>query len=292
MKSLPFKYKGFIPSEKFGAYMFTHNVKLLSRVRAHHYLGAEIYNTFDNIFTNVVQSMAEHDYDYLKSIMEKRLYTSTYDALEDIKSKNYKLDYIPGTPVTREDEAGEGDSDAETLERRKHPISGDRVGALGDKRMNTFFESPFSFTYNRDDIQIHLQALGAFGVDIDRSLNNGKYTVLGSPLVSKRFYFNPNSWKDLYYKQILILNVYYFTNRKLVLYDNELNVVEGSVRPKECFDHKFRFETYVDKIDWVLTDINESLNGNQYTEELRKKVQEKEELKVATEKKKKRRRRR
>lgn len=63
------------------------------------------------------------------------------------------------------------------------------------------------------DMKILLEAHGVFGLDINRNLNKtrDKYTMF--PLVRgfKEFYFDFQNIKNVYDKNILILNVYFKT---------------------------------------------------------------------------------
>lgn len=64
--------------------------------------------------------------------------------------------------------------------------------------------------------------------------------------------------------RILVLNVHYTTKKALV----EASSRDGADRllqgVEESQEHIFRFETYSDKLDWTLTDIDHSLKGNDF----------------------------
>jgi len=98
--------------------------------------------------------------------------------------------------------------------------------------------------------------------------NENKFALtFGTPLSHRRYFIDPKNVMNLYYKQILVFNVYYYTSNKLALFDEDQKLIAGSESTKKCYDHKFRFETYENKLDWVLTDIDDVLNGNPYASE-------------------------
>lgn len=58
-----------------------------------------------------------------------------------------------------------------------------------------------------------------------------------------------------------MLNVHFMSSKKLALVDQQQTevAVSDSLEP-----HTLRFESYADSGDWLLTDIDNSLDGNPY----------------------------
>ena len=48
--------------------------RLVNRYKVNFFLGENIYPEFSNIYTNVLQAISENDTEYLKRIMEPKLY--------------------------------------------------------------------------------------------------------------------------------------------------------------------------------------------------------------------------
>jgi hypothetical protein len=68
--------------------------RMLKRNLSSHYLGENIHNQFSQIYTDVLQSIAEKDEEYLKGIMEPRLYERTLKGWENLEKKDQTLNYI------------------------------------------------------------------------------------------------------------------------------------------------------------------------------------------------------
>ena len=212
--------------------------------------------------------MSEYDYDYLSNIMEPKLYEACKENLQDLQEKNYTLEYLEQT--VHEPAASDSEDELKGVQDRKTPDQGGKFMGfnVNEGPMGEVFKGPLGFVYGEKDLQIYMEARGAFGVHIHRSKNKGIQRWLGNDTTSMTFYRKPKmSWRDIFSRQVLVLDVYYYTSRKLILKDEEGDLVDGSDNPKDLFDHKFRFESYTDKIDWVLCDIDDHLEGNPFIEE-------------------------
>ena len=75
----------------------------------------------------------------------------------------------------------------------------------------------------------------------------------------REYYFT--SFNDLRSKSIIVLNIHFLSQKKLVLVKKDEPVTSISNEPEL---HTFRFETYSDLEDWVITDIDHQLGGNPY----------------------------
>jgi len=236
-------------------------------------LGKGSLQGFSSIYSNILQAMSDFDYEYLSNIMEPRLYQHCKEGLEQIQNKNYKLEYIEqnleeaeATESEDEGDVAKGDKKEEDAKDKDSSKDKKFMGfTVDDGAMGEILSGPLGFVYGQKDMQIYIEARGAFGVNIKRSKNKDFRRVFGNDFTSMAFYKGDKlSWGDVIRKQVLILDVYYYTSRKLALKDDEGDLVEGSDNPKDLYDHKFRFETYTDKIDWVLTDMDEKLQGNPF----------------------------
>jgi len=270
---VPYQFRGFISRDKLNDYIMTRKVKFIPLRRVNMYLGKGSLQGFSSIYSNILQAMSDYDYEYLSNIMEPRLYQVCRQGLEELQEKNHKLEYIEQNPDEAEasESEGEGEDAAEIQkEDAKEKSTGfDKNNFMGinvkDGPVGEILSGPLGFVYGEKDMQIYVEARGAFGVNIKRSKNQGFKRVFGNDFTSMAFYKGDKlSWGDVIRKQVLILDVYYYTSRKLALKDEEGDLIEGSDNPKDLYDHKFRFETYTDKIDWVLTDMDEKLEGNSF----------------------------
>ena len=80
------------------------------------------------------------------------------------------------------------------------------------------------------DIKIFFEAKGVIGLDIDRSLNKSRNKYSFVPLLRgfKEFYIDFSNLRNLIDKNVLILNVYFKTSRKLYISDQDDQVIYGS----------------------------------------------------------------
>lgn len=243
----------------------TRRVKFIPLRRVDMYLGKGALDSFSKIYTNTIQAMADFDYDYLSGIMEPKLYEACKDGLDYFKDKKYTLEYLEQTVYDPEASDSEEELDGVVDRKSKQDDSKFMGVDLKDSKMGDILNGPMGYVYGQKDLQMYIEARGAFGVNITRSKNKTLKRRLGSDATAMSFYRGPNtSWRDLWKRQVLILDIYYYTSRKLTLKDDQGDVIDGSDSPKDLFDHKFRFETYSDRIDWVLTDIDEYLHGNPF----------------------------
>ena len=67
---------------------------LVQRTRSEHYLGPEVYGSFSQTFSDVLQAFAEKDSDYLKNVMETNLFERTQLGWEEIERKKYEIHYL------------------------------------------------------------------------------------------------------------------------------------------------------------------------------------------------------
>ena len=130
---------------------------------------------------------------------------------------------------------------------------------------NNLFTKSQKF-FEENDMRIFLAAGGVIGLDIDRSLNKprDKYKLL--PLIAgyKKYYIDFSNLRSLIDNNILVINVYFKTSRRLYISDKDNEVIYGSDNPNKLEVHVWKFETYSHSIDWVLTDMDEYLDGNSY----------------------------
>lgn len=256
----PYKFKGFMHRDALNQGLLTRAIKLIPLRRVDTHLGQGSISTFGSIYNNVLQAMADYDYEYLSNIMEPKLYKVCKEKLEDFQSKNYTLEYIEMDKDSLNNQAAEEEEQDEQGDKVDKVEKVDRL--QGQKGI---LSGPLGYLYEERDLQMFMEARGAFGVHITRSKNEGNFRKFGGKFTAMEFYKGEKKgWFDMFKRQVLILDVYYYTSRKLVLKDEDGDVLEGSDVPKDLFDHKMRFETYTDKIDWVLCDIDEYLGGNPY----------------------------
>ena len=75
----------------------------------------------------------------------------------------------------------------------------------------------------------------------------------------REYYFT--SFNDLLQNQILILNIHIMSSKKLAV----VNKTQTEATISDAMEsHMFRFETLSKSEDWLLTDIDNCLNGNPF----------------------------
>jgi hypothetical protein len=106
-----------------------------------------------------------------------------------------------------------------------------------------------------------------FGVSLDRKLNGEGHQYYGPRTVTKNWtlYVHKNNWSEVFRKQILVMNIYYFTKTKLAIHDQNGVLIAGDDNATKPEIHKWRFETDPNNIQWILTDMDDFLLGNSYT---------------------------
>ena len=254
---LPYNFKGFSLTVLNPNYL-----RVLSPVEAERSLGAHIYPTFSSIYTSVLTAMCDHDYDYLEGVMEKRLFETTKKDLDKLKAEKCRLNYLEPTKNS------EGNRNEEPEEEEKPKIvirkNVSWIKAMGNDKAKLLFN--IDYDYKELDMKINLEPYGVLGAEITRDLNNGSALII--PGLTRRYYIKRPLWPwnltALYQKQILVINVYFYTKRKIFISDEENFVVHGTEDAEKWLPHKWRFESFVDKLDWVLTDMDDYLLGNPY----------------------------
>lgn len=93
-------------------------------------------------------------------------------------------------------------------------------------------------------MKILLEAHGVFGARIDREENKGKCLELRGRLSQRTYFANYSNLMSLYHDQILSLNVYFHTTRRLYVTDEDGDLIHGEDSLTKEFGHVWRFETY------------------------------------------------
>lgn len=249
IKKLPFKPRGFIAGDQLQNYFLANRVKPVPIARLYSQLDKEICKTLSTIYTTVLQSICDMDTEFLSGIMEKRLYDQFSKAFNEIEAEKYTLEFI--NTDTEDLGTSQEDQSADPSQKKRQVVGNGKTQAFG-------------YTYVEKDLNMYVEPKGVFGARIERDQNPSDTLVIGNDTLSKRVYLNPKRLADIINNQILVLNVYYFTNRKIVIRNSNGDIIEGDDNPSTFYDHKFRFETYLDNIDWVLTDVDDHLRGNPY----------------------------
>lgn len=109
-------------------------------------------------------------------------------------------------------------------------------------------------------MQINIDCKGYFGVRILRHQNEGKRLIKipSSLLATRKYYINLQNPMDIWRNQVIVLNMLFKTTRKLILVNG------GQSEEGEWEYHKWRFESYIPELEWMLTDMDDSLKGNDY----------------------------
>lgn len=249
---LPYSFKGF----QLGPH-HPNEIMILHPIGAKNNLGINIYPTFSTIFTSILTAMCEQDLPYLERNMEARLFEGTKRDLHLLNEKKYKLHYLEPSPTEKDSPDEISDENEEINEKNQKSF---HFSSNSNKSKVLY---SMNYSYKEKDMKIALEPYGILGAMIDRGLNT-------SPSVTKikgrrRTYFiNWLSPMDLFMKQILVLNVFYLTQRKLYVMDDEEFLIHGSNDVEKWIAHKWRFERTQGETDWVLTDMDDYLQENPY----------------------------
>ena len=237
----PYNFKGFTIDTTTPNFMI-HKLRFLSLASSKRHLGSYFNESFSSIYTSVLSAMCDHDFDYLQTVMENRLFEATKKDILRLKDENFKLNYLePSKNANSDDESS--DPDEPKVISEKYALHN------------------IPYQYIEDDMKINLLANGVMGVDIKRQPNKELYRLKREV---RDYYFNFLAPLDLFKKQILVIYVFYYTKRKIYVSDQENFVIHGTEDIDKWLPHCWRFETYIDKMDWILTDMDNYLNGNPY----------------------------
>lgn len=226
----------------------------------------EMGRNFDFIYKEICSAIVDQDLDYLSQIMEPRLFKSFDKALDNIHQQNYKLKFINSEEEKSEDESDEpillinnlnaAEMMMRVIRKKKDTKNGDYIDPIE-------IFTGINNIYETDRSMVFVEAKGVFGMKINRNENpDVDYKKL--KIRNNSFYLNKNDLLSLYRNQILVFNVFVYTKAKMALYNNHDELVLGKESAKTWVLHKFKFESYIPNLDWVLTDIDEFLAGNQY----------------------------
>lgn len=255
---LPYKFKG---ANIFSLRGFT---KFHLKEEAKFELGEDIFPSFGYVYDSVLKAMCENDLDFLNNVMEKRLFTKTKSDLERLQEQKLKLSYIEPLLKTKEKIVNESDEETDDLNPKVKIKINFRQRIIRHSNIDKKFlyETPYEYINETNDMKINLEFLGIIGAEIDRDSNTGKRIGL---MRSRRLYFIefPNVFQA-FKKQILVVNVFYLTKKKLAILDEENFVVHGTEDSESWIPHIWRFETDPKKVDWVITDMDHYLEGNPY----------------------------
>ena len=224
------------------------NQQFVPLTRATNFFDGTTLSTFGNIYFDVVNAMAEEDKEYLSAVMEPRLYNYYLDSLEEMKNKDISLH--------TNDILNEVD-EAEPMGPNKTSMFSTNFNDLKRNLGLNIYEN------KSKTISLSMEARGVYGKEIIRSKNADeryKFRFFNS---LNEFWWKTSNPFECFSKKILVLNLVYKTNKKLIAKDSEDNVLIGSDGDSEEI-HIWRFESNPDEIDWVLTDIDYCLEGNPY----------------------------
>ena len=230
------------------------NLQYCSLPRVMTYLDSKSLQTFGNIYFDVVNAMAEQDTEYLSAVMEPNLYNYYLDSLEDMKAKEI---FLHTNDIPNEVD------EADPMEQQKKRFFTTNFNDLSKSMGLNIYDN------KSKTLSLSLEARGVYGQEIDRSKNvdqRNKFRFFNS---SNEFWIKGANIPECFSKRILVLNLVYKTNKKLIAKDTEDNVLVGSDGDAEE-THIWRFETHPDNLDWIITDIDFCLEGNPYDAEFNK----------------------
>ncbi|CAD8043178.1 unnamed protein product [Paramecium primaurelia] len=220
-------------------------------------LGEGFLNQTSQVYKSLLQSIAEQDKEYLKQILEPKLFQVTSQCMDLLEEKQLKLQYI-------EQDQQENEDNQEEQEEGQQPQQ--QFSFFSKKLQKDQGNNEAYHIYSENDYKCNIDVKGIFGVKINRMENqNTRYFQIPAlPITPRNYFVNLKNPFSLYENQILVTNILIHTSKKLIAVDQEGKVVHGNYDNNQFQYHKLRLETYIPNFNWVITDIDDYLKGNPY----------------------------
>ncbi|CAD8061438.1 unnamed protein product [Paramecium sonneborni] len=223
-------------------------------------LGEGFLNQTTQVYTSLLQSIAEQDKEYLKQILEPKLYNATTQCMDMLEEKQLKLQYIEQEQQENDDKQEEDDEEAAAQKPQQ------QFGFFSKKIKKNYGNNETYHIYQEKDYKCNIDVRGVFGVKINRTENQNTrfFQIPAFPITPRNYFLNLKNPFSLYENQILVANILIYTSKKLIAVDSEGKVVHGNYDNNQFQYHKLRLESYVPNFNWVITDIDDYLKGNPY----------------------------
>ncbi|CAK85347.1 unnamed protein product (macronuclear) [Paramecium tetraurelia] len=219
-------------------------------------LGEGFLNQTSQVYTSLLQSIAEQDKEFLKQILEPKLYHATSHCMDLLEEKQLKLQYV------EQDQQQNGEKQEEDEEEQE---------GQQPQQQFSFFQKILGknetyHIFQENDYKCNVDIKGVFGVKINRNENENTpfVEIPALPTTPRNYHLNLKNPFSLYENQILVANILIYTSKKLVAVDQEGILVHGDYDNNQFYYHKLRLESYIPNFNWIITDIDDYLKGNPY----------------------------
>jgi hypothetical protein len=257
LMSFPYHFGG-LPTKKF-------KTLLLERLILKKHFGVNVFFNIMDTYSAMIAGIAEQDHEFLQQILEPNLFEKVQKGLSDLKEMNYTMRI----------------EDAPTY--------------LGDGKIEYEIE---------DEARVlSVVPTAAFGASINRLENMSRedaFLELSLPNGNRQYFLSKNNISSLWKKRVLSLTAFMLSPKNLSLYDeqeikmitndsiefkkmkkkeeekdqeieeekDQPNIYGSTKKPRPSFAnfelHSVRLEGYSPQFDWVITDLDNKLNGNPY----------------------------
>ncbi|CAD8053483.1 unnamed protein product [Paramecium sonneborni] len=224
-------------------------------------LGEGFLNQTSQVYTSLLQAIAEQDKEYLKQILEPKLYHATSHCMDMLEGKQLKLQYIGQEQQENENKQEEEDEQEEAAQQPQQ-----QFGFFSKRFQNNQIKNEAYHIYHEKDYKCNIDVKGIFGVKINRIENENTrfFQIPAFPITPRNYFINLKNPFSLYENQILVTNILIYTSKKLIAVDQEGKIVQGNYDNNQFQYHKLRLESYVPNFNWIITDIDDYLKGNPY----------------------------
>ncbi|CAK75081.1 unnamed protein product (macronuclear) [Paramecium tetraurelia] len=222
-------------------------------------LGEGFLNQTTQVYSSLLQSIAEQDKEFLKQILEPKLYHATSHCMDLLEQKQLKLQYVEQDQLENEDKQDQEEEEETQQPQQQFSFFSKKI------QKNQSNSSPYHI-YQEKDYKCNIDVRGVFGVKINRIENQNTrfFQIPAFPVTPRNYFVNIKNPFGLYENQIIVANILIHTSKKLIAVDEQGKVVHGNSDNNQFQYHKLRLESYVPNFNWVITDIDDYLKGNPY----------------------------
>ncbi|CAD8139079.1 unnamed protein product [Paramecium octaurelia] len=223
-------------------------------------LGEGFLNQTSQVYTSLLQSIAEQDKEFLKQILEPKLFHATSHCMDLLEGQQLKLQYVEQDQQQNEEKQEEEEEEEEGQQPQQ------QFSIFSKKLQKDQGKNETYHIYQENDYKCNIDIKGIFGVKINRNENEKTpfFQIPALPVTPRNYYVNLKNPFSLYENQILVANILIYTSKKLIAVDQEGKLVHGNYDNNKFQYHKIRLESYIPNFNWIVTDIDDYLKGNPY----------------------------
>lgn len=260
--SLPYCFGGFRN--------FQLRSNILERILLQRHFGKEIYSNINAAYLGLIEGLAEQDTEFLSQVLEPSLFKKVEKGLADLDKSNYSLRVEDSEDFPEDLKIPEAEKDKSRVMLVDPRASfGASINRLENKEAKgTFFE--LSSPTGKREYYVNSN-------NISRLWEKRVLSLTVHLIASKHLYcFDENDQKmvrnqegKLIPLEDLEISREEFEMSEALLQVNPLdrvgNMGEDEEEDRKALEvHSIRLEGYSPSFDWVITDIDNQLNGNRY----------------------------